>query len=119
MFSAEQRVFNCRAFAKYICGKENMLPYLQSAASAVQCKRTGSLLDKNSSQSLVCCQHDIQWGYENFRIVDEVYMTLKSSECAQILGFVFFEETFYDGCVKLILPQLFGELNTEEGAKTS
>jgi len=55
MISAEQRIFNCRAFAKYICAKEKMLPYWQSAASAVQCKRTGSLLDKNNSQKLVNC----------------------------------------------------------------
>jgi len=67
-----------------------MLPYWQSAASAVQCKRTCSLLDKNNSQKLVNCQHDEQWGYENFRVVNEVYMTLKSSEGAQIIGSLFF-----------------------------
>ena len=49
-----------------------MLPYWQSAASAVQCKSTGSLLNKSNSQKLVNCQHDKQWGYENFRIVNEV-----------------------------------------------
>jgi hypothetical protein len=45
-----------------------MLPYWQSAASAVQC----SLLDKNNSQKLVNCQHDKAWGYENIRVVNEV-----------------------------------------------
>jgi hypothetical protein len=72
MFSAEQIVFNCRAFAKYVCAKEKILPYWQNAASAVQCKRTGSLLDKNNSQKLVNCQHDKAWGYENIRVVNEV-----------------------------------------------
>ena len=52
--------------------RKKMLPYWQSAASAVQCKSTGSLLDKSNSQKLVNCQHDKQWGYENFRIVNEV-----------------------------------------------
>lgn len=66
---------------------------------------------QNNSQKLVNCQHDKQWGYENFRVVNEVYMTLKSNEC------VFFEETFYTRYVKLILSPLFGELNTEERAK--
>ena len=94
-----------------------MLPYLQNAASAVQCKRTGSLLDKNNAQRLVSCQHDKQWGYENFRVVNEVYMNLKSSECAQMIGLMFFEERVYDRYVKLILSPLFGELNTGKGAK--
>jgi len=62
MFSAEQRVFNCHAFAKYICAKGKMLRYWQSAADAVQCKRTDSLLDKSNSQKLVKCQHDKDWG---------------------------------------------------------
>jgi hypothetical protein len=67
----------------------------------------------------VNCQHDKQWGYENFRVVNDVYTTLKSSECAQIIGPVFFEEKVYDRYVKLILPPLLGELNTEKGAKIS
>lgn len=76
-------------------------------------------MDKNNSHKLVNCLHDKQQGYENFRIVNEVYMTLKSSECAQIIGSVFFEETVYDRYIKLLLPPLFGELNTGEGAKIS
>jgi len=44
-------------------------------------------------------------------------MTLKSSECAQIIGPMFFEETVYARYIKLVLPPLFGELNIEEGAK--
>jgi hypothetical protein len=90
MFSAEKRVFNCRAFGKYICAKEKMLPYWQNAAFAVQCKRTCSLLDKSNSQKLVNCQHDKEWGYEMFRVVNKVYMTLKSSEYTQIIGPLFF-----------------------------
>jgi hypothetical protein len=58
MFSAERRVYSCRAVTMYVCAKEKVLPYLKNAASTVQGKGTVSFLDKNYSQELVNCQHD-------------------------------------------------------------